>query len=176
MHASVAAQLSRCITLTGTVTSYTKFEGQCQSGVSGRYVYVYRAETSRMDVREIQIYSRMLHKGIQIYSRMLQGDPDIFTYVTRRCRYIHTCNTYSCVWQIVHMHSKFCSAFIVKVPLSSEGKIEGLCLLADMWLTVCLSLIAYPRYQGSWGQHGADRVQMGPMLAPWTLLSENINL
>ena len=34
-----------------------------------------------------------------------------------------------------------------------------------------------PREQSSWGQHGAhlgiDRTQVGPMLAPWTLLSGN---
>ena len=28
-----------------------------------------------------------------------------------------------------------------------------------------------PWYQGSWGQSGADRTQVGPMLAPWTLLT-----
>ena len=27
-----------------------------------------------------------------------------------------------------------------------------------------------PWLQGSLGQHGADRTQVGPMLAPWTLL------
>ena len=34
-------------------------------------------------------------------------------------------------------------------------------------------LFSQPWWQGSWGQHGADRTQVGPMLAPWNLLSGN---
>ena len=37
---------------------------------------------------------------------------------------------------------------------------------------VIATLIA--KYMGpSWGPHGADRTQVGPMLAPWTLLSRH---
>ena len=34
--------------------------------------------------------------------------------------------------------------------------------------------MAYPRHQGLWGQHGADRTQVGHILDPWTLLSGTI--
>ena len=35
----------------------------------------------------------------------------------------------------------------------------------------CILHPCLPWEQGSWGQHGADRTQVGPVLAPWTLLS-----
>ena len=41
-------------------------------------------------------------------------------------------------------------------------------MLQQSW--ICTSLIA--RFMGpTWGPSGADRAQVGPMLAPWTLLS-----
>ena len=63
LDSSVAAQLSDCTTLPGPLTNNMSFMGQCQSEVSGRYVYVYREGSTRMDLTEIQIYStkRMWH-------------------------------------------------------------------------------------------------------------------
>ena len=38
-----------------------------------------------------------------------------------------------------------------------------------LWIRLLITLIA--RFMGpTWGPSGADRTQMGPMLAPWTLL------
>ena len=45
----------------------------------------------------------------------------------------------------------------------------------ELWKILDTPLIA--RFMGStWGQSGADRTQVGPMLAPWTLLSGTSNL
>ena len=44
----------------------------------------------------------------------------------------------------------------------------------SMYHFVAATLIA--RFMGpTWGPSGADRAQVGPILAPWTLLSENVH-
>ena len=64
--------------------------------------------------------------------------------------------------------------FIVESALI-ENKIGGLAswriyaLLGLNGLTLALQNIS--SQQGSWVQHGSCRTQMGPILAPWTLLS-----
>ena len=59
LESSVAAQLAGCTTVPGPLMEYMLFEGQCQSGVSGRYVYVYRQDATRMDIHEIEIYGNL---------------------------------------------------------------------------------------------------------------------
>ena len=52
-------------------------------------------------------------------------------------------------------------------------KINDLCDLG-LWpfdLEMVHDTSPHPREQGSWGQHGAHLGPVGPMLAPWTLLS-----
>ena len=56
LDSSVAAHLSNCTTQPGPLRDYIFFEGQCQSGVSGRYVYVYRQDALQMNMHEIEIY------------------------------------------------------------------------------------------------------------------------
>ena len=45
------------------------------------------------------------------------------------------------------------------------------------WFTLCASLTALiARFMGpTWGPSGADRTQVGPMLASWTLLSGSVS-
>ena len=53
---------------------------------------------------------------------------------------------------------------------SVSSQWENLYLGHDMYILQKLSLIA--RFMGpTWGPSGADKTQVGPMLAPWTLLS-----
>ena len=60
VNASIAAQLSICTTLPDPVTEGTDYERQCQSGASGRYVYVYKQRLSGgayyMHTSELKIY------------------------------------------------------------------------------------------------------------------------
>ena len=55
----------------------------------------------------------------------------------------------------------------------SRTNLNSKCILF-FYFTMCMAtLITYPDskvYGSTWGTPGADRTQMGPMLAPWTLL------
>ena len=61
-----------------------------------------------------------------------------------------------------------CMAFVNDNHLLKGGK--NLCDMHALSQSSVVSLIA--RFMGpTWGLSGADRTQVGPMLAPWTLLS-----
>ena len=55
---------------------------------------------------------------------------------------------------------KFQSGTVILTPSISSTRLHVQGLLQN-----------YPRWQGSWGQHGAHLGPVGPRLAPWTLLS-----
>ena len=59
LNASVAAQLSTCITLPCSLTLDTNHERQCESEETGRYVYVYTQKapySNYLDILEFRIY------------------------------------------------------------------------------------------------------------------------
>ena len=69
---------------------------------------------------------------------------------------------------------KFCSWHDIRVLLTC-AKIDN-DLIAWKWINKSHSITLITRFMGPiWGPSGADRTQVGPMLAPWTLLSGKLN-
>ena len=68
----------------------------------------------------------------------------------------------------------FCLLIIVNTFSWSDGLIQNGCYLVgscDTPRSICLDALIAKFMGPTWGPSGADRTQVGPMLAPWTLLS-----
>ena len=77
------------------------------------------------------------------------------------------------------------TSILVSIPITDDSAVRFIVPVRDMTTVVCVSTIhnvpdSFPesvlsqmaRFMGpTWCQFGADRTQVGPMLAPWTLLS-----
>ena len=88
-------------------------------------------------------------------------------------------NTYHTYWLTRHKtmqhngnHQGFPIFMIASTHVSAEEEVQGDIVLPKY--TPLCSACTIPWQQGLWGQHGAHSgppTQVGPMLAPWTLLS-----
>ena len=74
-------------------------------------------------------------------------------------------------WTYIYIYQWMLNLCIFLFMTVIDGKIISLVSGSHSWLVSGPSQIA--RFMGpTWGPSGADRTQVGPMLAPWTLLSE----